>query len=575
MTKIRNFFSNKKGATALANIGKAAGAAATALAAMNIAAAVFTDKEVTSAEAYGQAILKVANSGKEVSSSGLDDVFKDWNKTFGEERVANVNNMSDAVKMLFHHDGYEDFAKQFDGLNQVLGANISPLGEVEQRIKGMGDAMGGLTKNGGLDTAAKSFQALSKEYINNGKTAQDALDAVPGYKAALEGLANTAGVVVEGQDLIDYAMGKIPVGMQAAAGATKTYTDAAGQSVPMSEEMSDALEKIGVTANGTVADLSVFTDALINAGLMNLSARDAARGYEKAIDDVGESIKENGATLDIHTEKGRNNQSALDAVASAGLRVVEANAKNGDSQEALQGNLNDTYEKLKASAAQFGITGGAADDLARMILKVPPGVDVKSWMSDEAKRMAEKTTAALGGIPKDVGVTVHLYGTEQIQAALNSVDALQHAAGNAMLTANRYASGNAYSGGNGGYTGGAVASIMGMYDGGVIPGSPPSRPNVDNILALVNGKPLKVRSGEFITNESQTKANLPWLKASNEGLNLGGAMRASYTAGYASGNIQAPAQSGGGTVISNTFNVQTNASAAHIADEVGWALRTQ
>ncbi len=109
----------------------------------------------------------------------------------------------------------------------------------------------------------------------------------------------------------------------------------------------------------------------------------------------------------------------------------------------------------------------------------------------------------------------------------------------------------------------------------MIPGTPPSAPNVDNILATVDGKPLKVRSGEFINNEPSTKMNLPWLKASNAGLNIGAAMRATYTAGYASGNIQAPAQARGGSVINNNISVQTNASAQQIAAEVAWTLRTQ
>jgi hypothetical protein len=36
----------------------------------------------------------------------------------------------------------------------------------------------------------------------------------------------------------------------------------------------------------------------------------------------------------------------------------------------------------------------------------------------------------------------------------------------------------------------------------------------------VNGKPLAVRSGEFINDEPSTKANLPWLKAMNAGLKM-------------------------------------------------------
>ena len=141
--------------------------------------------------------------------------------------------------------------------------------------------------------------------------------------------------------------------------------------------------------------------------LINLSARDAARNYQAAIDAVGESIAKNGTTLDINTEQGRANQAALDAIANSGFAVVKANAANGDSQKSLQGNLTDTYNKLIAGAGQLGITGTAAQNLARDILKVPKGVSITSWMSSEAKRMAEQTTGAINNVPKSV--TIHTY----------------------------------------------------------------------------------------------------------------------------------------------------------------------
>ena len=135
--------------------------------------------------------------------------------------------------------------------------------------------------------------------------------------------------------------------------------------------------------------------------------------------------------------------------------------------------------------------------------------------------------------------------------------------------------GNAYQKPPGGFTGGSVASIMGFAGGGIVPGTPPTAPNVDNILAMVDGKPLKVRSGEFINNEPSTKANLPWLKASNAGLNIGNAMQSRFAAGIAVGQSR-PTMAGPSHPGQNiTINAQTNATSQHIAAEVAWALRTQ
>ena len=54
-----------------------------------------------------------------------------------------------------------------------------------------------------------------------------------------------------------------------------------------------------------------------------LEGRSNMRSYEAAIDDFTKSLKENGRTFDINTEKGRNNQAALDNIASSALAVAE------------------------------------------------------------------------------------------------------------------------------------------------------------------------------------------------------------------------------------------------------------
>lgn len=54
-----------------------------------------------------------------------------------------------------------------------------------------------------------------------------------------------------------------------------------------------------------------------------LSGRADMRDFEASVDDFTKSLKDNGKTLDINTEKGRNNQAALDAIASTALKVAQ------------------------------------------------------------------------------------------------------------------------------------------------------------------------------------------------------------------------------------------------------------
>lgn len=381
--------SGSKARNGIERVGKAAGVAAASLVALQIAAAVFSEKNTKSMEEYGQAILKVAKAGDNAGEN-LDGIFSGFDK-FGGSAVSNVDNMADAVQRLTNQNFNDMGNKFFEPFTTFIGLPKGEIGQLEDRLKGLGDAMGDLTKNGAADTAAKSFQALTKEFEANGKGAKEALESVPGYKDALLALANQAGVTLEGQDLLDFAMGKVPASMQAATGATQTFTNAAGESAPVTEEMAKQLEEVGLSAAGAVTDIAAFAQSLFSAGLLSLSASDAAIGYQASIDAMTASIAKNGTTLDINTEAGRENQSAFNSQANAAMVSAEATAQQTfktegatAAQASLQSSLRTSYDDLVAAAGQLGITGAAADEMARRALGIPNEIPIDTWVNDHA-----------------------------------------------------------------------------------------------------------------------------------------------------------------------------------------------
>jgi len=397
----------------LGKIGKAAGITALALAALQIAAAVFTEKHSKSAEDYGQAILKVANAYKGVDGSNLDSVFQGFDKFGGKDIVRNVDSLAGAVERLTHQTVDDAGNKFFEGFTNFLGLPKGEIGQLEDRLKGLGDAMGNLVRNGSPDVAAKSFQALTKEFEKNGKGAQEALDSIPGYRDALKSLANQTGVNLGPQELLDLAMGKVPASMRNAAGATQEYTDASGKSQPVTEETAKKLEELGLTVDGVSSSLDKYATALVQAGLSSLSQSDAARNYLAAIDAVDASIKENGITLDTHTAKGRANEAALLGIASAGLAEVQTMANSTDAMgnhiytsDQLHGKMVTTYNDLIANAEKFGITGAAADDLARKALGIPKGVNIEAWLHDYASLKIDQVVGKANAVD---GKRVNLY----------------------------------------------------------------------------------------------------------------------------------------------------------------------
>lgn len=380
-----------RAASGIGKVAKAAGAAAAAMVALQAAGALFTEKEVTSAEDYGQAILQVAKAADTAGGgTGLDSLFQKWDKFAGEG--PDIRDLAGAVNEVVNPHIPADLQNTLDGLFSWIPGNVkNDLGQVRDKFRGLGDEMGNLVKNGAADTAAKSFQSLTTEFERNGKGAKEALEQVPGYKDALLGLANQAGVTLTEQDLLDFAMGKVPGSMQAAAAATETYTSKSGEARPVTEDMAKALEEVGLSAAGAITDIDAFGKSLFAAGLLNLSASDAAIAYQDSIDKLTESVKKNGTTLDLNTEAGRANQSAYNNQAQAAMASMEATAAQTlatdgakAAQDQLQIGLRTSYDDLVAAAGQFGIVGDEADTMARKALGVPKNVNIDAWIADHA-----------------------------------------------------------------------------------------------------------------------------------------------------------------------------------------------
>jgi len=428
-------------------VAKAAGLAAVALVGLEIFNAVAYDKRVHSTEEIGNAILRLNKAASGEGISALDGQLSDFGNFAGKRIAPDINSAADAIARITHpqdSDGINRWADKAFGWTGLAKSNTT---QVDEALGKVGDELGNLVKNGGADAAAKSFSKLSDEFIKNGSSAQDALDHVPGYKDALLGLATQAGVVLEGQDLLDFAMGKVPASMQGAATATETYTTAAGQAAPVTEQMAKDLEAVGLSAEGAVTDIDAFAQSLFAAGLLSLSSSDASIAYQDSIDKMTASVKENGTTLDINTEKGRANQSAFNGIAQAAITSAEAHAKetfaskgSAAAQGELQGALGQSYKDLITAAGQLGITGDAADTMARKALGIPKKIPIDTWVKDQASGTLD---AIRGKADALNGKSINLYTNIHETTFLNTVrsDSVSNGRGTADKRAAAYATG--------------------------------------------------------------------------------------------------------------------------------------
>lgn len=516
-----------RAASGIGKVAKAAGAAATAMVAMQVVGALFTEKQIKSAEDYGQAILQVAKASDAASSGKeLDALFQKWDKFAGEG--PDIRDLAGAVKEITNPHIPAGVQDSLDFLFAWTGTAKNDLGQVRDTFRGLGDEMGNLVKSGSAETAAKNFQALAREFEANGQGAKEALEVVPGYKDALLGLANQAGVTLEGQDLLDFAMGKVPASMQNAAGATQTFKNAAGETAPVTEEMAKQLEEVGLSAAGAVTDIAAFAQSLFNAGLLSLSASGAAIQYQAAIDAMTDSVTKNGTTLDINTEQGRANQSAYNAIAQAAMASAEATAEetlatqgSTAAQASLQSSLRTSYDDLIRAAGQLGVTGDAADTMARKALGIPKEIPIDTWVNDHATGTLDaikvkaddldgrRVSMLIETINKTVNVSE--YRDDPSMAAL---DPAMHANGGMV----NY------------LAGGGRPRLYDMQPRGT-----------DTVPAMLT-------PGEFVVKEDATSRNLGLLQAINSGYN--------YRPASAPPRQSAPMDTGrGGRTVNATYNI--------------------
>lgn len=552
-----------KANAALSRTGKIAAGAATGLAAVAAAASIAgpaMDKILQPTGPTGDALEKFAGQAAKgaVGADTLSLAFQD---------------------LVNHQDGVSDFQTAINGIADpgiwgnidniatdtigVLTIGMVDLNSTSEEARDRMRAFG--TELSSLDAgkAADAFQSMAKQTDGSQESLTRLLEFMPEYRDKLKEQAKAAGLATDDQTLLNIALDKIPTSTKPIddhTEALKNASVAAATGTAPAEDIAKALDEIGLAADGTVTNLGDFTEALLNAGLLQLSTRDATRNYEAALDALTESITANGDTLDITTEKGRNNQAALDGIASAGINMTKAMAVSGEGQDAIQGKLHGTYEDLKTAAGQFGITGGEAEALARKVLGVPDGVTIDSFFEDAAaKAKIDALDGKLDGIDGRVVTTSVLITYSDIGRD------------EAMARRESALSGRA--------TGGR---LPGYSDGGQLPANGPGTGVTDGFLGIDSaGMPVaRLDAREWIINGNSSDRYNRELAAINAGTfpklpGYANGMRAGreYSAqslGYAPYQSSAPAR-GGMHIDKVEINEQTDPRATFAE----FARRTQ
>ncbi|MGN6272268.1 MAG: phage tail tape measure protein [Protaetiibacter sp.] len=267
----------------------------------------------------------------------------------------------------------------WDGVNGVLGW-IPAVNDLHNGIKkneaqftALGKSLGQLAHED-LGAAAEGFKRLVAETDGSDESIRMLLDVMPDYEAALVDIAAQSGVTLEGQALLNAAVGE-------GWWATKLASQASRQNAA-------ELQVMGSTAEDVSEQVDDLSDKIRNFGSLTLDARSAQREFEAALDDLTASVKENGTTLDISTDKGRANQAALDAIAKSTLELAAAKYDQTHSEQEAAAAIQQGRDALIAQLAQFGIVGDEAAAYADSLGLIPSNIDTIVAVSTDG---AQKT----------------------------------------------------------------------------------------------------------------------------------------------------------------------------------------
>lgn len=329
----------------------------------------------------------------------LDEMFRFETGALIKERVTGLD---DAMRQINQTGAYPAFAQWAHD----LGLATSTVGEAKDRFLELDTAMSGMTKNGQMQTAAAAFDQIAQAAARQKVPTEQLIGLFPQYAEAVR----NAGEAIKGQalsadEMVELMSGRIPASMREAAAANS--------------QLSNELAKLTGQAQAATMSMQEYANSL-------LALSGSQIGVEQAIANANEALAENGRNIDLTTEAGRANVTALNQLAQASMSYVQTLADQGASQE----------EQVKAVARARGeyerlarAMGYSEADVRKMadafFATVAPNEQAAAAARNFSVEVAALTTA-LSAVPADKKVTLKADGMKDVETNVAGIaDALK------------------------------------------------------------------------------------------------------------------------------------------------------
>jgi len=331
-------------------------------------------------------------------------------------------------------------------LSDMLGDLSDGLIEVAESVEANPQALGDMVRGVG-DVAKTALELVvvlndvntSFEQLTGGTSLVDAtLKGVQATLAPLIGLFTGLGAGLDMINALTHSTDASGASMSAAAASTANLansfdktTGAAKHADPAVAAAAAAVERAKVRAQEAREQFDRFVSSTFRLQAQFLSLSGAQISFQAAIDAASASVKENGRTLDITTEKGRNNQTALNDVAKAANDQTEQMLRSGKSHLVAAQTAEQSKGAFIRLAIQMGKTKPQAEAMARSMISIPNVTrearltankkDLDAKLADARKQLADPKLSATKRAKLEATIRQLLAAKAAAQAAIDSL----------------------------------------------------------------------------------------------------------------------------------------------------------
>lgn len=246
------------------------------------------------------------------------------------------------------------------------------LGDVASEAEKAGISLENLAKASigdpdALDEIIEKREHLYQLSIENrsqgqpyGDLTQDQIDQLKALQKVIDVVEDSSGVV-----------GKARARWETTTAVEKAFGDEASKTADKQKGANKAWGEGADAAEALGGEVETLADQFEDLTGATLDEREAKRQWFSALRDVNEALKENGRTLDEHTEKGADNQEKIDALVEASQDWLAQQDRIGTSARGVKKGFDRQHEAIVQALVDFGKTRKQAETTADKLHKLP------------------------------------------------------------------------------------------------------------------------------------------------------------------------------------------------------------